>query len=174
MSDLEEFRHQKDEFFRSHSQSPLTAAQRRTFTGLRYYPENPSLRLRLPLDTSVPHEQVVMETSTGSKQVYVTAGVVRFEVESAPAQLTLYADAEGQTSFFLPFRDATSGHETYGGGRYLEVELEPDGTVTIDLNLAYSPYCAYNEHWTCPLPPIENWLQVPIRAGEMAYDQAEH
>ena len=69
-------------------------------------------------------------------------------------------------SFFLPFVDATSGKETYGAGRYLDIELTHDGEIVVDFNYAYNPYCAYNEQWSCPLTPFENRVQVPIRAGE--------
>jgi uncharacterized protein (DUF1684 family) len=75
-------------------------------------------------------------------------------------------------SCFLPFRDATSGNESYGAGRYLDVEPGRDGRVQSDFNLAYNPYCAYNDAFSCPLSPSENWLRVPIRAGEAAYTSA--
>ena len=79
--------------------------------------------------------------------------------------MTLYT-TEGSHGFFLPFRDATSGSETYGAGRYLDIDPDEDGTVTIDFNMAYNPFCVYSEAYSCPLPPTENWLDVPITAGE--------
>ncbi len=90
---------------------------------------------------------------------------VAFSVDGAPAELTVYKDSS-QGSLFLPFADATSGDETYGAGRYVEPDAQPDGTLLIDFNYAYNPYCAYNEAWTCPITPAENRLRVPIRAGE--------
>lgn len=173
MTELDEFRQEKDRFFGSHPQSPLTPEQRRSFQGLRYYSENPALRLRLPLDTDVPHDVIVMETSTGDQQTYARAGKVSFTVDGREVALYLYA-AEDAHQLFLPFRDATSGTETYGAGRYLEVEAREDGTVVVDFNYAYNPYCAYNEQWSCPIPPVENWLRAPIRAGEMTFDQKGH
>ena len=84
-----------------------------------------------------------------------------------PAQLTLYA-SDDSDELFLPFRDSTSGHESYGAGRYLE--LHPHGDdVVIDFNYAYNPNCAYDPSWSCPLPPVENWIKVPIRAGERVF-----
>ncbi|NIR36327.1 MAG: DUF1684 domain-containing protein [Actinobacteria bacterium] len=80
--------------------------------------------------------------------------------------VTIYGTPHG---YFLPFRDATSGSESYGAGRFLDIDGPLDGPVTIDFNLAYNPYCAYDESYSCPLPPAENWLQVPIRAGEQVY-----
>lgn len=172
MSSLEQFRREKDAFMRSHPQSPLTPLQRASFTGLRYFPEDPSLHLELSLDTQVPHERIVMETSTGDQQGYVRAGKGTFVVEDQPVEVFLYQDEQGhEHEFFIPFRDATSGHESYGAGRYLEAEFAPDGTVLLDFNYAYNPYCAYNETWSCPIPPGENWLKVPIRAGEMSFQE---
>ena len=79
--------------------------------------------------------------------------------------LVLYTT--GHDGYFLPFRDSTSGKTTYGAGRYIDLEPNPDGSVTIDFNMAYNPYCAYNDSYSCPLPPVENWLQIPIEAGEL-------
>ncbi len=168
MSELGDFRRQKDEFFRNDPQSPLTDEQRGVFARLDYFDENPELIIDAALDIEVDSEQIEMQTSTGGVQVYRRAGVVRFEVEGEPAQVTLYA-SDDMDELFLPFRDATSGRETYGAGRYLEVEPPRDGRVTVDFNLAYNPYCAYNPRWSCPIPPGENWLGVAIRAGEKSF-----
>jgi uncharacterized protein len=167
VSELEEFRAEKDVFFRDDPRSPLTSEQRAAFPGLSYYPENGRYVVEARLDTSVDRdEEIVMATSTGGSQTYHRAGKVRFEIEAGPAEVTLYASSDAD-DLFVPFRDATSGNETYGAGRYLEVEPPgPDGAVVIDFNLAYNPNCCYNELWSCPLPPRENWLSVPIRAGE--------
>ena len=98
------------------------------------------------------------------------AGLVRFDVDGESAQATLFSD-DDDPGLFLPFRDATSGRETYGAGRYLDVQPpDADGDVVIDFNLAYNPYCAYSEGFSCPLPPAENRLDVPIRAGEMTFE----
>jgi uncharacterized protein (DUF1684 family) len=170
MSELQDFRRAKDVFFKEHPQSPLTPEQRATFAGLSYFPEDPALALEAELDTDVDRDEPVsMRTTVGGEQVYRRAGRVRFEVDGAPAAITLYR-SDGQAELFAPFRDATSGHETYGAGRYLEVEPPgPDGLVALDFNLAYNPYCAYNAEWSCPIPPRENRLQVPIRAGEKTF-----
>ena len=174
MSELEAFRREKDRSFREDPRSPLTPQQRAAFTGLAYYREDPSLRIEAVLDTGVDRdEEVRMATTTGGEQVYRRAGVVRFEVEGRPARLTLFT-SEGMPDPFLPFRDATSGVETYGAGRYLEVEPPgPDRRVVIDFNLASNPYCASDGRWSCPLPPGENWLDVPIRAGEKDFPRSK-
>ena len=171
MSDLDAFRADKDVFFREDRRSPLTDEQRAHFAGLSYFPETPELEIEGALETDGVDrdEPIVMQTSTGGEQTYHRAGVVRFEVDGRPAQVTLYASPD-MHELFLPFRDATSGMDTYGAGRYLEVERpEVNGHVVIDFNAAYNPYCAYNPNWSCPIPPGENWLAVPIRAGEMLF-----
>ena len=171
MGELEEFRADKDAFFSDHPRSPLTPPQRASFAGLDYFPENPALVLEVLLETEgVDREEpIAMQTTTGGDQVYRRAGVIRFEVEGAPARLTLFA-APGMRELFLPFRDATSGAASYGGGRYLEVEPPAaDGKVIVDLNHAYNPYCAYSPEWSCPIPPGENWLTVPVEAGERIF-----
>lgn len=166
MSRLDEFRSDKDEFFALDPASPLTPEQRREFRGLAYFPEDPALRIDAELETGVDRgEEIVMQTTTGGVQTYRRAGVVVFSVDGRPARVTLY-ESEGIDTLFVPFRDATSGKETYGAGRYLEVDRPAGGRVVVDFNIAYNPYCCYNESWSCPIPPRENWLDVPIRAGE--------
>lgn len=169
MSELDDFRRDKDRFFGRDPDSPLNADQRRGFKGLAYYPENPALVVKGTLDPKVEPGEVRMETTGGSEQVYMRAGILRFTVDGQPAQVTLFA-SEDSHELFLPFRDATSGKGSYPAGRYLEVE-PPDGNgqVAVDFNFAYNPFCAYNPEYNCPLPPVENWLKVPIQAGEKTF-----
>ena len=166
-TELEEFREAKDDFFRTHPQSPLTQRQRADFTGLAYFREEPMLRIEGALDTNVDRDEpVLMQTTGGGAQEYRRAGRVRFSVDGHEAEITLY-ESELQHDLSVPFRDTTSGRESYGAGRYLEVERPGSaGRVIVDFNYAYNPYCAYNVRWSCPLPPGENWLQVPVLAGE--------
>ena len=176
VGDLDDFRADKDTFFREHPMSPLTAEQRASFTGLDHFPQAPSLVIRGVLETDGvdTEETIELPTTTGGAQTYRRAGVVHFEVDGEPARVTLFASPD-MHELFLPFRDATSGRETYGAGRYLEVEPPgADGSIEIDFNLAYNPYCAYNPEWSCPIPPGENWLAVAIRAGERAFPGAVH
>jgi uncharacterized protein (DUF1684 family) len=164
MSALTDFRQEKDAFYKNSRQSPLTAAQRKVFTGLAYYPETASLRLELPLER-LPHPKtVVLATSTGEDREYSQAGQVRFTVGAEQVALQVYESEDG--SFFLPFVDATAPTETYGAGRYLDPQEVRPGILLVDFNLAYNPYCAYNERWSCPLPPAENRLSVRLEAGE--------
>lgn len=165
MKTLQEFRQDKDHFFREDG-SPLPPQERGSFTGLKYFPENLSSRLELPLTPSVSGETLTLDTSTGDSRTFRRAGKFTFTVEGKLATLTLFVDSNG---YFMPFRDATSGTESYGAGRYLEPRELGEGKFLVDFNFAYNPYCAYAEHFSCPLPPRENWLTVPIRAGEKKY-----
>lgn len=168
MTDLEAFRHEKDDFFRTNAYSPLTPEQQRDFAGLRYFPENPGLRLKVPAERFDTPETIRMQTSTGDVQAYERFARFRFTVDGQQAVLTIYRNENG---YFLPFVDSLAGKETYGAGRYLEPEEQPDGTFVVDFNLAYNPYCAYNENWSCPITPAENRVKVPIRAGERLFHE---
>jgi uncharacterized protein (DUF1684 family) len=168
MSELTEFRAEKDEFFGGHPQSPLTPEQRRDFTGLHYFPENDALRLEVTVERFKDQQPILMQTSTGGVQEYVRYGRFKFQVEGEDAELTIY---ESENGYFLPFVDSLAGKETYPAGRYLEPEALAGSHFFVDFNLAYNPYCAYNEMWSCPITPPENRLKVPIRAGEKLFHE---
>jgi len=168
MGELDDFRKAKDDFFRSDPQSPLTREQRSTFKGLRYFPEDPALDLKVNLEAFPDRKRVNIMTNTGDAQSYIRLGRFDFTIGGETASLTVYANEHG---YFLPFADSQAGKETYGAGRYLEPEELPDRRLKVDFNLAYNPYCAYNENWSCPITPPENRVMVPIRAGEMTYEE---
>ena len=166
MVPYDELRHEKDEFFKHESYSPLTVAQKKSFTSLQYFPPDPELRFEIPLEPYPNPEAIQMQTTTGDLRDFVRLGKVHFTVAEVPAELTVYMNADG---YFLPFVDALAGKETYPAGRYLEPEPIGGGRFLIDFNLAYNPYCAYNDGWSCPLTPPENRLKVPIAAGEKIF-----
>ena len=167
MTELMKFRKQKDQFFEKDPHSPLSKEQKAAFQGLDYFPDNPDLRLVTEVKPFEVQEEVQIQTSTGDLQPYTRYGSLDFEVDGQKTSLTLYIGKDGHP--FVPFGDATSGKETYGAGRYLEPEELDDGKYLLDFNLAYNPWCAYSPAYSCPLPPAENWLAVPIRAGEMKF-----
>jgi uncharacterized protein (DUF1684 family) len=171
MSELSDFRAEKDDFFAHHPQSPLTSEQKRGFTGLPYYPENEALRLEVKVERLGDQKPIQMQTSTGGVQTYMRYGRFQFQSEGQLAELTIY---EGENGFFLPFADSLAGEETYPAGRYLEPESLPGDRFLVDFNLAYNPNCAYNEMWSCPITPAENRLQVPVRAGEKLFETTSH
>ena len=164
------YRHRRDHFFAEHPHSPLNESQRARFAGLDYFPERADLALDLPLDESGPEvgEAVDIPTTDGKAKSFTRAGRVRFDIEGVPVELTVFKDSD-RGSLFIPFRDASAGGDTYEIGRYLEPQARPDGTLDVDFNYAYNPFCAYGEGWSCPIPPEENRLAVTIAAGEKAF-----
>jgi hypothetical protein len=167
------FRAAKDRLFASHPSSPLPLAGRRDFRGLAYWRYAPELAFRTPLepDPDAPPLEVP-RSGTGPPMPYARIGWVSFAVDGTPVRLAVYWLDEYAGGIFIPFRDATSGNETYGGGRYLwdsgkGADLGSEGDeLVIDFNYAYHPSCVYDTAWSCPLAPPENWLTVPIAAGE--------
>ena len=171
MAAIDEFRSAKDHMFSHDPETPIAAEERAGFRGLSYFAPDPALVVAGHIEPSALDGPLLMPTSTGEEVTYLRYGVAHFTVDGTPAQLTLFA-SEGDRDLFVPFRDSTSGKETYGAGRYLEVTRPHDDMVELDFNYAYNPYCAYSEAYSCPLPPLENWLKVPIRAGEKIYEGA--
>jgi uncharacterized protein (DUF1684 family) len=166
MTDLDNFRKMKDDFFAHEGQSPLTPEQKKVFKGLRYFPPNPDLNLEVTVEEFPDKQHVEMQTTTGDVQVYERYGKFSFTVGDVPVDLTIYHSEDG---YFLPFVDSLASKETYPAGRYLEPESLGKNRFRVDFNLAYNPYCAYNDYWSCPLTPFENRLKVPIRAGEKLF-----
>ncbi len=167
MADLADFRRAKDDFFRRAHDSPLTPEQRRDFHGLSYFDEDPAFRFELALDETTAGGEEEVEMSDGTTNRLRRAGTLRFQVDGA--DVALVAFEQSPRELFIPFRDATSGKETYGAGRYAEAERLEGNRWLVDFNRAYNPYCAYNEKWRCPLPPQENRLAVAIGAGEKVF-----
>lgn len=170
-SRLAGFRQRKDAFFKEHENSPLTPVQREAFNTLRYFEENDDLRLQIELDRSGEGigEVVTIGTVSGEAKQYERAGRIHFTTDGQDVTLSVFKD-QNRGHFFLPFRDATAGNETYAVGRYLEPKALPNGRLSVDFNLAYNPYCAYNTGWSCPIPPFENRVTTAIRAGETLPD----
>lgn len=167
------FRADKDAWFGSSSGSPIPAAERATFTGLSYFAPDEDwivdgLEL-LPYDGDEP-VRFSIPTTDGQLRPAERAGVFRFQLLGVDCRLTAYRlvnplDAD-DGSLFVPFLDGTSGTDSYGAGRYLDLEPEEDGSWTIDLNLAYHPSCVYDPRYSCPLTPPENRLPLRVEAGE--------
>lgn len=176
---VEQYRAEKDEFFRRSPGSPIPADEREAFTGLPYYPVDVELVFEgLTPEPYTGDEPSTFQIPTSDNRLRPArrAAVFTFEHEGARQRLTAY-ELEGAHSdgrYFLPFLDATSGTETYGAGRYLDLEPDDDGTYAIDFNLAYHPSCVYAPNFSCPLTPAENRLAVAIRAGERLAEGVAH
>jgi uncharacterized protein (DUF1684 family) len=166
-------REAKDEYFRTNPHSPIPPDERDSFDGLSYYPIDKTLRFEIELHEYDDKETVTVGTSTGGEQEYLRWGEFRFEIDGNDVTLDAYKSDSDDDRLWVPFRDATSGEETYGAGRYLDLETDThrtdEGNWILDFNEAYNPTCAYSEQYECPLPPTENWLDVPIEAGEKKY-----
>jgi uncharacterized protein (DUF1684 family) len=167
---LAAYRASKDEYLRNDHHSPIPDQYRDRFERLPYFDHNPDLVFTITVEPG-DGTQVTIATSDGAQRTYHHAGVVHLPIADEEVSLGLYDT--GHPGFFLPFRDASSGKETYGAGRYLDLQPNEDGTVTIDFNLAYSPHCAYNDGYSCALPPASNWLTVPIEAGEKTWEKPD-
>lgn len=167
---LQAMRKEKDDFFRRHMQSPLTAAQKTKFSGLSYYPPNPDLVLEVKVDVLAQQTQIVMQTNRNELRPFYRYGTFTLTLGGESATLTVYQSPDGY--YFLPFVDGNADVETYGAGRYLDIEPLEGDTFLIDFNLAYNPYCAYNDQWVCPITPKENRIALKINAGEKLPDSA--
>jgi uncharacterized protein (DUF1684 family) len=169
------FRRERDQLFRTHPQSALSETQRAGFHGLRYYDYNPAWCLLLPLDPNVEPTVLEVELQADGLVRLQRCGRIHFQVDDVAVSLALFWVLGYGGGLFLPFRDLTNGQESYGGGRYLldtikHADLGHEGErLVIDFNYAYNPSCAYHPRWHCPLAPQENWLPVPVRAGEQHY-----
>ena len=167
---IDRYRADKDDYFKGARNSPIPPGEREAFDGLPYYPIDEGLRfdgLRVEPYTGGEPSDFQIPTSDGKLRPAHRAGVLAFELGGERRVLTAYTfDGEDGESLFVPFLDATSGRETYGAGRYLDLDPEPDGSYTLDFNLAYHPSCVYDPRFSCPLTPPENRLPIRIEAGE--------
>jgi uncharacterized protein (DUF1684 family) len=170
--ELASHRAEKDEFFAEHPQSPIPPGERDDFSGLSYFDPDPAYRVRATVETHDDPEPIDVETTEGVPQRYLRVATLHFDLDDEACELAAYQQ-DGEEYLFVPFRDKTTGQQSYEKGRYLELhpegELADGDEVTIDLNLAYSPFCAFSETFSCPLPPEENWLDAAVRAGEKTW-----
>ncbi|MFC4638573.1 DUF1684 domain-containing protein [Deinococcus hohokamensis] len=170
---VQDFRARKDAHFAA-GQGPIDPAGLADFHGLSYYPPDPAWAFTAALEPAPQDEsaEFTLETNTGEQRTMARFGRVTVELPGGARTLSVFSPLgeEAPARVFIPFRDATSGQETYGAGRYLDAPVgrgeAGELLVQVDFNMAYHPYCAYSDGWTCPLPPSENVLGEPVRAGE--------
>jgi hypothetical protein len=169
-------RAEKDAVLRTDSDSPIPEEMRASFTALEYYPYDPALRFTAKLRRYPDPPPIKIITTMGKERPAVKAGYLEFTWEGKRHRLQVYSLRDKDIppaewgNLFLPFLDATSGQETYGAGRYLDLEARPDDWYVIDFNQAYHPLCAYGRTiYRCPRTPEENRLPFPVRAGEKGW-----
>jgi uncharacterized protein (DUF1684 family) len=158
--------------------TPLTPEQQASFKGLKYFEPDVKYRVGGILKKARKLEVILMKTSTDRVPAYERYGEVTFELDGKELKLAVYRNkkmldlSQDTNMLFIPFRDMTSGSETYGGGRYIDCEIPVAGDIIdLDFNKAYNPYCAYNHKYSCVIPPEENRLPVKIKAGEKVYEE---
>jgi uncharacterized protein (DUF1684 family) len=168
---LKDFREKRDRFFKEDPHSPLKESDRKKFKGLTYYPIDLKYAMvgaieRYPTEPNPMY--VTLPTNKEMGRKYVKYGRFKFKWEGKAYSLQIFRPLGGG-ELFLPFKDKTSEAETYPKGRYLSIEPMPGGKVLIDFNRASNPFCQFNEKYTCPYAPEENWLDIVIRAGEKRF-----
>lgn len=170
--EIEKEREEKDRFMRTSPGSPF-AENPEKYNGLKYFPPDVKYRIIADLEHIQQKKTVVLATNDGKEQRYIEYAYASFKLDGVSNRLLILEIADmgpSRGKLFLAFGDKTSANETYGGGRYLDVNKAPgSNTIKLDFNLAYNPYCAYNDSFTCPLPPRQNILEVAIPAGEKNY-----
>lgn len=167
-------REEKDRFMKSSAESPFHDAPE-AYKGLNYYPVNPKYKITASLTPIQNKEVVLLGTNDGKQQRYVQYAYADFDLDGYHNKLLILELVDMgpfRGKLFLAFGDETSASETYGAGRYLDVEkVQGSNTITLDFNLAYNPYCAYIDKFSCPLPPRENVLKIALQAGEKIYHE---
>lgn len=166
----------KDQLFRDKETSPIfNKKERKNFTGIKFYPPDSNMVVTAQYKPVAKEDTLEFVTSSGSVKLYAQVATLEFTINGTPFSLPAYQGIElrkkeGYEKYlFVPFTDNTSGKETYGGGRYLDLEIPDGDTLAIDFNYAYNPYCAYTNGYSCPIPKPESRLPISILAGEKAY-----
>ena len=178
---LRKHRKKKERSFRTPEKSPLRD-QADEFVGNEYFPADPAFKVTASVELTPDSEPFELITSDPNrKKWYVRYAILHFEIDQTPCSLEIYRSValQGMPAYkdhlFLPFTDLTTGESTYGGGRYLDMEVTEGETMDIDFNYAYNPYCAYrSDGWSCPIPPDANRLPVAITAGVKDYHGGDH
>ena len=173
--DIRQTRSQKDSLFRHADWSPIPDEEKETFQGLNYFPIDLRWRFEGPITR---YDSLIPDTIIGTRgdlRPALKYGYFEFTAENNPQRLEIYkivrADTAYQNYLFLGFTDKTTGNSTYGTGRYIDLTIRSDNHYVVDFNKSYNPYCAYNPKYTCAIPPDENALPVPVKAGEKIYHQ---
>jgi uncharacterized protein (DUF1684 family) len=167
---VKQWREEKDQFFKTHERSPLSSLEKKNFKGITYYPFNSRYIFhgeieRFIFNINNPRYYAIFPTNKGTNKRYIRYGKFHFTIDGKELMVEIYKSILSDM-LFIPFKDKTNGKETYEAGRYIDAEILPGYQMVLDFNMAYYPACAYNDKFVCILPPKENTLDIPIRAGE--------
>ena len=166
-----------NEEFKDANESPLTEDDLKTFKSLEFFEIDTAFRVVAKLDLIKDGKPFKMQTTTDRLPVYKIFAKASFKINGQPYVLNIYQNekliltTDFENYLFLPFTDLTNGNGTYGGGRYIDLEIPKGDTMVIDFNKSYNPYCAYNGKYSCPIPPKENDLNIAIKAGVKNYSK---
>ena len=167
---IEADRERKRQLFRESERSPLPPSMRgEQFPGLDFFDPDPEYRFVVPLHEHDDPNRITVGTTADGKQTYLQWGEFRFDADGERHTLQAYRPDPETDRLWAPFRDRTNGEETYGAGRYLDLEFDhhrTDAGWVLDFNAAYNPTCAYNYAYECPMVPMDNWLDIRVEAGE--------
>lgn len=172
INEIKKEREEKERFMRTSPESPF-ASDKESYTSLKYYPPDLKYKVTATITPIQKKKLVMLPTNDGKEERYMEYAYAEFDLHGYHNKLLILEMIDmgpARGKLFLAFGDRTSAEETYGAGRYLDVAKAPgSNTITLDFNKAYNPYCAYDDTYSCPLPPPENLLIIPITAGEKAY-----
>ena len=164
-----EFQNQQNSFFKDASKSPLKPKDLKVFEGLEFFPIDSLFVVKANLKRTPNTPFFDMKTTTTRVTKERVFGVLTFSINNESYNLNVYqsaSDSDAESDYlFLPFLDTTNGTETYGGGRYIDLTIPEGNQMIIDFNKSYNPYCAYNEKYSCPIVPRENYISLKIKAG---------
>ncbi len=175
--EISKFRTEKDDFFKnSTDNSPIQ--NRETFQHLNYFPPDPAFRIIANVSLIQDTTRLKVGRTDGTTEYMLRYGFATFQLGGQMHKLLLLkSTVEEDEELFLPFNDKTNGFETYGGGRYLDDHNKglswnvEDQKLVIDFNFAYNPFCIYNPNYSCPIPPAQNFMDIPIKAGEKVFEK---
>lgn len=172
LEEVRQERQEKDDFMKNDEQSPLTEEQKKSFKGLHYFEPDKSWQIEARVEENEEKDLLVLSTSDNKQKPFKEWGYAVFNRDGQELRLLLLQPAYGVATneLFLAFSDATSAKETYGAGRYLDLEIPKKKKIVLDFNKAYNPYCAYSDGYSCPFPPKENILPIAVRAGEKSFE----
>jgi len=161
-------RKEKDMYFKSNTNSPISRVLRHKFKGLKYFDYNPKFIFKAQYSQLATQDSINISNNFGTKENYSIYGTLSFESEEKKQILFLFKREASSDYLWLPFHDKSNGVKTYSGGRYLDFSIQKmSDYVELDFNLAYNPYCAYSSNYACPIIPPENHLDIAIFAGEL-------